>query len=229
MGAWPLASCQEQQQSCHGQKDTREALAQAEEGWEGETGPPGRRSCQPAPSPPPRLGLGQVTPPLGKNQQSCWLEDEIPTESPHSPAGGGGCRGWRLDPQEPLGWDGGGRVHWGAPPARGAPSMRTRRLGNDLGTQGWHRAPGWGRKARTQATAAAAQDGPPRPAAPGQGPWRSGSGSAPGPSSTSAWTHEYLLRSQERRMPTGKGWAGQPTLGLWDVGVCMCLGPRGRH
>lgn len=115
MGAWPLASCQEQQQSCHGQKDTREALAQAEEGWEGETGPPGRRSCQPAPSPPPRLGLGQVTPPLGKNQQSCWLEDEIPTESPHSPAGGGGCRGWRLDPQEPLGWDGGGAVFTGEP------------------------------------------------------------------------------------------------------------------
>lgn len=37
MGAWPLASCQEQQQSCHWQKDAREALVWAEEGWEGET------------------------------------------------------------------------------------------------------------------------------------------------------------------------------------------------
>lgn len=182
MGAWPLASCQEQQQSCHGQKDTREALAQAEEGWEGETGPPGRRSCQPAPSPPPRLGLGQVTPPLGKNQQSCWLEDEIPHGKSTQPSRWQGLpRVAAGPPRNPGTGRGGGRVHWGAPPARGAPSMPTRPLGNDLGTQGWHRAPGWGRKARTQATAAAAQDGPPRPAAPGQGPWRSGSGSSPCP------------------------------------------------
>lgn len=53
MGAWPLASCHEQQQSCHGQKDAHEALGQAEEGWEGETGPPAGGAASRPPSPPP--------------------------------------------------------------------------------------------------------------------------------------------------------------------------------
>ena len=69
MGGWPLASCQEQQQCCDRQKDTREVPGRGG----GRTGGPatGRGSTRF-----PRLSLGQVRK-SEVRMLSCWTEHEI--------------------------------------------------------------------------------------------------------------------------------------------------------
>ena len=111
VGGWPLASCQEQQQCCDRQKDTREAPGRAEEGQEAQ--PPGGAATRFS-----RLSLGQVRKSeasmchAGLNTKSC-------VEGPHCPAHGGGSGllsppGWLLDL-----WPGTRRLEHVRAPARG--------------------------------------------------------------------------------------------------------------
>lgn len=155
MGAWPFASCQEQQQSCHWQKDAREALVWAEEGWEGETAHlAGGAASRPPPRPCPHSLHAKVwpeasEPPLGKTSSRTGWNMKSHTRA-HIAWWAAGAERAATGPPRTPGMGQAGCVHWGAPPAPGPPSAPPPCLQDDPGTQGWQRARAWGRETGTR-------------------------------------------------------------------------------